>query len=179
MRLNIWLFSLILLFPSLSNAKDKLYEGEYIYQGQSLLSPNGQYVLEWRPNIGYAVFRADGSIRYFIDQWGRVLVMQGDGNFVNYTYYDDNSPWEARWSSNTGGRCPCPSRSYLRIWDDGNLTIEYGQFPQSPEYIGRIWEIGKDSAPLTTTSGRQEYATPPGPRPINVPDPSMPASYDY
>ena len=181
MRYAIILCSALLL-PTLANAKDRLHSGEQLGQiyTDSLMSPNGLYTLAWRSDQnGFAVFRADGSVRYWTANWGRGAIMQGDGNFVIYTWYDDTSPWSPVWSSGTGGRCPCPSPHYLRIWDDGNLTIDYGQIPQTAPYMGRIWELGKDSVPLTTTTGFEEPQLPPGSRPSYVPNPAMPKSYAY
>ena len=67
------------------------------------------------------------------------------------------------------------SYHYLRIWDDGNLTIDYGVIPMIN--YGRIWALGPDPAPLTTTTGLAEYGFPPGIRPDLVPNPYLPSSY--
>lgn len=165
------LICMAVLLPVTCVAKDRLNAGETLSNNAFLLSPNGNYSLAMQSDGSLVMYRADGSKLYGMAKHGSYASMQYDGNFVEY------SGTNAIWSTQTGGRCPCPSYHYLRIWDTGDLTIDYGDFPMVAELMGRIWALGPDKNPLTTITGMVEYNLPPGKRPTAIPVPSFPPSY--
>lgn len=116
------------------------------------------------------LYRADGSIRYSMDKLGSYAVMQADGNFVEY-----NSVGGPLWNTGTGGRCPCPNPPYVRVYDDGNLTVNYGFPPQAQ--TGLLWQLGPDPTPNGTANGVSEPVYP-GPRPANIPQTYPPLYYN-
>ncbi|NHZ43748.1 hypothetical protein [Massilia aquatica] len=170
MRLK-YLMCIAALLPAICIANDRLNAGETLSNNAFIMSPNGNYSLVMQSDGSLVMYRADGSKRHGMAKHGTHANMQYDGNFVEY------SGSTAIWNTQTGGRCPCPSYHYLRIWDNGDLTIDYGDFPMAGHLIGRIWSLGRDPNPLTSITGMVEYELPPGKRPSAVPVPFFPPSY--
>ncbi|RJG08421.1 hypothetical protein [Massilia cavernae] len=75
------------------------------------------------------MYRQDGTKRYGMAKNGNIAIMQGDGNFVQYS-----NSWHPLWNTETGGN----PNAYLHIQDDGNLVV-YG-----PTGIP-LWNIGAES----------------------------------
>lgn len=98
-----------------------------IYQGQQITSPNGVYRLILQTDGNLVYYKSDGAVRFATYSYGNVAVMQGDGNFVEYS---GSSPvWHTRTSGNAG--------AYLTTQDDGNLVV------YSSTGVP-LWNIGAD-----------------------------------
>ena len=94
----------------------ELDTGGSLSAGQSITSPNGQYVLAMQTDGNLVVYGPSGAL------WasgtsgaGNHVVMQSDGNLVVY-----NSAGAALWQSGTGGRS---GAFELAMQSDGNLVI--------------------------------------------------------
>ena len=56
-----------------------------LYQGQRVLSDNGRYFLIMQTDGNLVMYRNDGAVRFATYRFGHREVMQGDGQFVEYT----------------------------------------------------------------------------------------------
>lgn len=171
MRNSLIFCILAFILASPSFAQDRLHPGETLENDRFIQSPNGKYKLIMQADGSLVMYRSDGTIRYSMEKRGYHAVMQEDGNFVQYKFaYRD-----PLWSTGTGGRCPCPNPHYLRIWDDGDLTVTYGMLGQVQ--YGTLWSLGPDPKPPATGPVMMYEPVLPGPRPTYMPDPYLPSSY--
>ena len=86
--------------------------------GQSLVSPNGEFIAALQGDGNLVVYRVGNNTALWASntfgKGGVKLIMQGDGNLVLYTAR--NQP---AWASNTNGK----GQSFVRMQDDGNLVV--------------------------------------------------------
>lgn len=164
MRLFIALFLMSMLVPC--SAKDKLLANETLSNNTFISSVNGLYKLIMQQDGSLVMYRHDGSIRYRMAKYGTHAIMQSDGNFVEY---NGTTPL---WATNTS--CPCPWPYFLKIYNNGDLAIEWTS--PSGNMGGGAWAIGPDPAPTASKTGVRDLY-PPGSPPTSIPNFSMPDSY--
>ena len=106
-----------------AEAQSVLYPGQSLTLNQSLTSENGRYVLAMQADGNLVLYRtSDGQALWWSDTHGHAVsqaVMQYDGNFVIYGYYDP------LWASHTDGR----PGAYLALQNDGNAVIYQPNVP--------------------------------------------------
>lgn len=136
---GFYIFLIIYLWLSattLSHANDQgwLMPGETLLQGQSLGSPNGQYVL-WMQDDGNLVQYGPNGAMFATSTYaqGARLVMQVDGNLVLY-----DAANHALWSSGTQGN----NGALLAVQDDGNLVV-YAADQHTP-----LWDSRSNRDPV-------------------------------
>jgi len=114
--------------------------GQTLSPGQSLRSPNGQFVLTHQTD-GNVALSYGGYAHWTTNTHGQattVLVMQYDGNLA---LYNGDTPI---WASNTAGQ----GFSQLAVQDDGNVVI-YKKMPNGPPTwatntasSAKSWKVG-------------------------------------
>lgn len=139
-------------------AKDILYANEFLQNGSYISSPNGRYSLVMQIDGSLVMYRSDGTIRYKMERYGTIAVMQDDGNFVQYK---GTTPLWATYTFHVSVEI---LKNYLRITDSGDLRVEYGNAP----YATVKWQIGDDPAP-TGGGGTPGDGTPTTPPPTPAP----------
>jgi len=86
--------------------------------GQSLTSPNGQFVAAFQGDGNLVVYRIGQNTALWASSThgkaGTRVIMQADGNLVMYTA--GNQPV---WASNTAGK----GQAFARMQDDGNFVV--------------------------------------------------------
>jgi len=106
-----------------AHAQSVLYPGQSLTLNQSLTSENGRYVLAMQADGNLVLYRtSDWQALWASDTYGSAVsqaVMQYDGNFVIYGYYDP------LWASHTDGR----PGAYLALQNDGNAVIYQPNVP--------------------------------------------------
>jgi hypothetical protein len=128
------------------SASSTLYEGEYLFAGQRLVSDSCYYHLEMQSSDGnFVLYAGEGTGTPIWDTgpdciWGSngmptlcfanpadYVTLQGDGNFVLY-----NSLGESRWSVKTAGG---DDATTAEIWlqNDGNI-VEYRGTPPGDQW---------------------------------------------
>lgn len=97
---------------------NSLSPGQSLGVNQALLSTNGKWELIMQSDGNLVIYRREtGHAMWSTNTHGKDVmraVMQGDGNFVLYTYAG-----KPVWASNTAGK----NGSFLIMQDDGNLVI--------------------------------------------------------
>lgn len=102
-----------------------------LYQGQAVQSDDGRYFLIMQTDGNLVMYRrSDGNVRFATYRYGHRTVMQGDGQFVEYSA--SNQPL---WFTGTAGN----PGSYLSVQNDGNLVV-YNMYGQP------LWNIGPDNS---------------------------------
>jgi hypothetical protein len=96
-----------------------LRQNGILLPGESLSSPNGQYVLTLQTDGNLVEYNAAGTPRWASGTAGKTVteaIMQGDGNLV---LYDGSTPV---WASNTAGH----PGAFLSLGNDGSIVIAAG-----------------------------------------------------
>lgn len=96
-------------------ARDTMYAGQGLYRGQSMSSSDGRFVLIMQGDGNLVEYGPNGRVVWATNRNGGFTILQGDCNFVEYTMW--GSPV---WASNVGG-----SNCRLVLQNDGNLVV-YG-----------------------------------------------------
>lgn len=137
-------------FSNLSNATSVLPSGWSLNPGQTITSPNGQYVLIMQGDGNLVYYRkADSAVRWHTGAWGApgsYLIMQSDGNAATYftqpvtppkkgdpiLYKPITNPIITTWYSATTGN----PGAHMEAKDNGDLVVALN---------GRaLWSIGPD-----------------------------------
>lgn len=163
-------FHIFLTTTSVS-AADRLLAGQILQNDARITSPNGQFNLIMQTDGSLVLYRSDGSVRYRMEKYGTHAVMQSDGNFVQY------AGSRAIWHTNTWDRSiyACPWECFLRISDNGDLAIEWGN--SSHSMGGLNWNIGIDPEYAAVSAGQRYPVVPvalPGAPPVITPNVSYP-----
>ncbi|NHZ66477.1 hypothetical protein [Massilia genomosp. 1] len=114
---------------TLGVAASTLTPNEFLVRGQYLQSPQGAYTLNMQSDGSLVMYRNDGLVRYRMSKNGEFAVMQGDGNFVEYSKFA-----VPLWNTGTNGN----PGAWLSVQDDGNLVV-YSRV-NTP-----LWNIGVDN----------------------------------
>jgi hypothetical protein len=106
-----------------------LAEGELLWQGESVTSCNGQYILKLQSDGNLVLYHGSRARWATGVGWGggAYIQMQPDGNLVEYT--SDHRPIWASGSSSPGAQ--------LLVQDDGNMVIYSAKF--APVWSARGW----------------------------------------
>ncbi|MCE3605809.1 hypothetical protein LXA47_19690 [Massilia sp. P8910] len=112
-------------------AASRMGHYENLQKGQYLQSAGGAYSLMMQTDGSLVMYRRDGTVRYRMGKHGQFAAMQGDGNFVLYSAFN-----EKLWQTNTANQ----GGMYIEIYDDGNLRI----MPLGPVNFA-VWEIGAEN----------------------------------
>jgi len=130
--------------------------GQTMHEGDSLASPNGQYLAELQTDGNFVVYSPHGALwangrnnHYGVNR----LELQNDGNLVQYLW--NNYPLWATNTSAGGG-------AFLVMQDDGNLVL-----------------YSSSSRPLWASNTSQPAATTAIPQPVSVPIVASPTHADY
>ncbi|NHZ97581.1 hypothetical protein F2P46_17895 [Massilia sp. CCM 8734] len=99
---------------TLGFAASTLTPNEFLVRGQYLQSPQGAYTLNMQSDGSLVMYRNDGLVRYRMSKNGEFAVMQGDGNFVEYSKFA-----VPLWNTGTHGN----PGEWLSVQDDGNLVV--------------------------------------------------------
>lgn len=113
---------------TLGIAASTLNPNDLLQRGQYLQSPKGAYTLNMQSDGSLVMYRKDGMVRYRMSKNGEFALMQGDGNFVEYSKFA-----VPLWNTGTHGN----PGAWLSIQDDGNLVVYKGV--NTP-----LWDIGVD-----------------------------------
>ncbi|MEH2294617.1 hypothetical protein [Nostoc sp.] len=96
-----------------------LNTGEYLFAGQYLISPDGEFEAIQQSDGNFVLYDNDNNTALWasniLNTSVDYTIMQTDCNLVSYTY--DGSPV---WATNTNG---LGSYCRLQVQDDGNLVI--------------------------------------------------------
>jgi hypothetical protein len=114
---------------TLGVAASTLSPNDVLQRGQYLQSPQAAYTLNMQSDGSLVMYRKDGLVRYRMSKNGEFAVMQGDGNFVEYSKFA-----VPLWNTGTHGN----PGAWLSIQDDGNLVV-YSRV-NTP-----LWNIGVDN----------------------------------
>lgn len=116
-------------------------------QGESLVSPSGQFVLFMQHDGNLVVYRTACGVTPNCSVWNSgtsqnvtgakyELAMQEDGNLVVYSM-PPGSAWKSIWSS--GSNLGIGEYYYVMLQDDSNLVVYRGRDPAQMQ--GAIWSI--------------------------------------
>jgi RHS repeat-associated protein len=113
---TVFAMLIALAHAGVAQADFRLPAGGTLYQGQSLESPGGRYVLTLEGS-GNLVLRVEGYQIWQTNTPGadRLEMQAGDGNLVMY------QGGTARWQTNTASGAN--AGSYLEMQDDGNVVL--------------------------------------------------------
>jgi hypothetical protein len=119
-----------------TQASNQLPSGGILQRGQYIESTEKKYSLHMQSDGSLVMYRQDGTVRYRMAKHGYIAYMQADGNFVEYSPFN-----EALWHTVTGGQW---GGNFLQIQDDGNLVVF------RPGWIP-AWNIGTEPSPNDPT----------------------------
>lgn len=143
----------LLIINSVALCSNQLPSGGILQRGQYIQSPEKKYSLHMQFDGSLLMYRQDGTIRYRMAKYGYIAYMQADGNFVEYSMFN-----QALWHTVTGGQW---GGNFLQIQDDGNLVV------YRPDWTA-AWHIGtepgqNDPTLVGDVVGRDLAATGAGP----------------
>jgi hypothetical protein len=118
---------------------DRLYRGDYLFQGQQLMDTRCHYHLDMQSDGNAVTYNPWGDVWSTGTSWagpGSYMRFQWDSNLVIYNQFDQDV-----WATNTVGR----SASSVVQQTDGNLVMYRGTTP--------VWSSGYISRNLTDRCG--------------------------
>jgi pseudomonalisin len=149
--------------PAAASGGSVLGAGQTLESGQSLLSPQGLWLLAMQTDGNLVLYScSQGGYNCSYPMWslgtygqpGNHLVMQTDGNLVLYS-----ASGRAVWATMTLGG---GSAGFLNVQDDSNLVIYNGGVPVW--YTGTHWTYahvaGRRVTDLQSLNGRYRFGTP-------------------
>lgn len=133
--------------PRSAHLQSSMRVGDWLREGQRMVSPSGQYRLDLQPDAQFVIYQgqnpSDSGRRWFQNSHGYptgqpyFVIMQGDGHLCEYkgTGPADNRGLIGCSPAGAGGP---QGRYFAAMQDDGNLAIYKGGGPADNR--GSIWD---------------------------------------